>query len=211
MGMYYTVQAYRCTDVKRFQQALAAVARKHGGTFSATKAPQSEKTTLRVGVGPNAITIYYPRPISPFHKDLSSALEGTPYMEARIQDGSHWDYSLYRGPLHLDQFSTYPQYWDDEEDPIATLFASGWPEMLSLVFDVPSERFERYLRHWYANWDANAEEFRTRLEGKAYPHDKSGYCNYDQMWDFLASLGIHDAASDDCKESYEWELVLPEK
>lgn len=211
MGMRYTLQAYRCTDIKVFQRALAAVAKTHGGTFSAANVPKDDKSTLRVGVGPKAIAVSYPRPIFPFHRDLSCALEGAPFMEARIQEGSHWDYSLYRGLQHLDQFSTYPQYWDDEEDPIGTLYASGWPEMLALVFGVPRERFERYLRQWYSDWDEDEEEFRTKLEGKAYPEDKNPYGSYEQLWDFLDSLGIHDPGSKECKKVHHWELVLPGK
>lgn len=211
MGMRYSLQAYRCADIKVFQRALASVAKKHGGTFSATNAPKDDKTTLRVGIGTNAIAVYYPKAIFPFHKDLSLELDATPFMEARIQEGSHWDYGLYRGMQLLDQFSTYPQYWDDEEDPIGVLLVRGRPEMVSLVFGVPQERFIRYMRHWYADWDEDEEEFRTKLEGKAYPDDKSPYRNYEQLWDFLASLGIQDPGSKDCKKAYKWELVLPEK
>ncbi len=83
--------------------------------------------------------------------------------------------------------------------------------MLSLVFGVPEEKFNRYLRHWYSDWDEETEEFRSALEGKAYPDDRSPYCNYEQMWDFLASLGIHDPMSGVYPDKLEWELELPEK
>jgi hypothetical protein len=206
------MQAYRCTDIDKFQQALASTAKKYGGTFNSAVTPKDYKNTIIVGVGPNTIAIVYPGSIYKFLQDLSFALGGAPYIEARIQEGSHWDYSLYRGRQHLDQFSTYPQYWQDEDDPIEMLYTQGWPEMLSLVFGVPQEKFSNYLKHWYSDWDEEREEFRFTLEGKAYPHDRSPYCNYEQMWDFLTSLGIHDPTSGLHTEgTFNWELVLPEK
>jgi hypothetical protein len=211
MGLRHTVQAYRCTDLDQFQQALAATAKKHGGTCSAKIQPKDDKATLRVGVGPNAIAIYYPREIPAFFRDLSFSLGGVPYLEARIQEGSHWDYSLYRGMRQLDQFSTFPQYWNDEADPIDLLYHQGRPEMLSLVFNVPQERFIQYLKHCYADWDEETEEYRFKLTGKAYPEDHSPYGDYEQMWDFLNSLGIHDPCGRIAPENrFDWELVLPE-
>jgi hypothetical protein len=188
MGLRHPVQAYRCTDIAEFRRALRATTKKHGGTFS-TKKPKNWEHSLRVGVGPNAIAIVYPRPIYGFNRDLSFALQVTPYLVARIQEGSHWDYSLWRGMQHLDQFSTFPQYWAEEDDEIENLYNQGRPEMVSLVFGVPIERFDRYLRHWYSDWDKRADDFKTHLEGKAYPKDRSPYCNYEQMWDFLDSFG----------------------
>ena len=208
MGLRHTVQAYRCTDISEFKRAVRETAKKHGGTFS-TKKPKDYQNSLRVGVGPNAIAIVYPRPIYGFIRDLSFALQGAPYMEARIQEGSHWDYSLSRGMQHLDQFSTFPQYWEGEEDEIESLYNQGWPEMVSLVFGVPIERFDRYLRHWYSDWDEQADDYKTKLEGKAYPEDRSPYRDYEQMWDFLRSLGIHDPCAN-APETFEWSLELPE-
>ena len=60
-------------------------------------------------------------------------------MEARMQEGSHWDYSLQRGMQHLDCFSTFPQYWSEDQDPIQILANRGNPEMVYLVFGVPIE------------------------------------------------------------------------
>src|SRR5688572_22037552 len=142
MGLRHTVQAYRCTDISEFKRAVRDTAKKHGGTFS-TKKPKDHQNSPRVGVGPKTIAIVYPRSIYGFIRDLSFALQGAPYMEARIQEGSHWDYSLFRGMQHLDQFSTFPQYWEGEEDEIESLYNQGWPEMVSLVFGVPIERFHR--------------------------------------------------------------------
>lgn len=164
MGCRHTVHAYRCTDIDAFKDALQRTAEKHQGSFSAERTPQSNSTTLRVGFGPTGIAVCYPRPVFGFMRDVSIALGAVPFMEARIQEGTLWDYSLLRGMQNLDRFSTFPQYWEDEEDPIDILANKGNPAMVSLVFGVPVEKFDRYLRHWYSDWDEESEVYRSKLE-----------------------------------------------
>lgn len=211
MGLRHTVQAFRTTDLDAFKQALSQTAVKHNGTFSTERTSDDYRTELRVGIGPKAIAVFHPRPIYSFFRDLSCALGGVPYMEARIQEGSHWDYSLHRGFELLDNFSTYPQYWEESDDPITSLARRGNPEMISLVFGVPIPEFDRYLKHWYSDWDEASEEYRFKLQGKAYPNDRSEYRNYEQLWDFLQCIGIHDPASGLHQERMTWQLSLPEE
>ncbi len=115
-------------------------------------------------------------------------------MEARIQEGSHLGLQPVSGAVDLDQFSsTYPQYWGwrEEEDPIDTLYKSGRPEMLSLVFGVPKEKFNRYLRHWYSDWDEETEEFRSRRFREKHVSRSIAVliANYEQMWISWQVLG----------------------
>lgn len=212
MGLRHTVRAFRCTDLEVFKEAMKTAAKKSGGSFRGDHAPMQSNETVWVAEGATAISLVYPARdnIATFLRDLSWALGGAPYLEARIQEGSHWDYSLCRGMENLDLFSTYPQYWDDEEDPLTLLYQKGRPEMLSLVFGVPMERFERYMKHWYSDWDEQADEYRIKLEGKAYPGDRSPYRDYEQLWDFLGSLGIIDPCGGLPTKRYEWELKIPE-
>jgi len=212
MGLRHTVYAFRCTDLEAFKNALRTASVKGGGSFHEDHAPQKSEDTVWVAEGPSAISLVYPARdnIGVFLRDLSWALEGAPYLSGRIQEGSHWDYGLSRGMETLDQFSTFPQYWDQEDDPLTLLHKKGRPEMLSLVFGVPEERFERYLKHWYSDWDEDTDEYRVKLEGKAYPNDRSPYRDYEQLWDFLGSLGICDPCGAQETKRHEWELILPE-
>ena len=198
--------------MEAFKEAMRSAAEKGGGSFQADKPPATYDTTIWVSEGPNAISVVYPSRdnIFPFIRELSWALGGAPFLAAHIQEGSLWDYSLCRGGDVLDTFSTFPQYWDGEQDPITLLGRKGNPEILSLAFGVPQDRFDRYLKHWNSDWDEKAGIYRTRLEGKAYPQDRSTYQDYEQLWDFLGSLGIHDPCGWQQPARHVWELNLPE-
>ena len=212
MGLRHTIRAFRFTDLETFKEALGDAAQKSGGSFQEDHPPKQANETVWVAEGATSISIVYKGRdnIANFIRDLSWALGGAPYLEARIQEGSHWDYSLARGMENLDEFSTFPQYWDGEEDPITLLLKKGRPDMLSLVFGIPEERFINYLKHWFSEWDEEKEEYRVKLDGKAYPEDRSSYGEYDQLWDFLGSLGICDPCSAQHPNRYKWELILPE-
>jgi hypothetical protein len=212
MGLRHTLRAFRCTDLAAFKEAMKRAAEKSGGSLRDEAASPPSAETVWVAEGGNAISLVYPARdnLAVFIRDLSWALGGAPYLEARIQEGSHWDYSLCRGMECLDQFSTHPSYWDGEDDPLTRLHQMGRPEMLSLVFGVPTECFEGYLKHWYSDWDEETEEYRVKREGKAYPEDRSAYGDYEQLWDFLRSLGISDPCGVEETERHAWVLTLPE-
>lgn len=211
MGFSHTIHAFRYTDIERFKTALEQTADKHHGKFIPKQSSENPENELLVGLGPKAITLFYRRAIFPFMRDVTCALGGVPCMEARIQDGSHWDYSIFRGFEDLDQFSTFPQYWENEEDPITLLANRGNPEMVSLLFDTPVARFEPYLKHWRSGWDSETQSHKHKLKGKAFPSDRCEYGNCEQLWDFLDSIGIHDPASGRCSEKIRWNLILPDK
>jgi hypothetical protein len=113
-----------------------------------------------------------------------------PWINVRIQEGSLWDYSLYRAESHLDNFSTFPEYWDDDEEWIAT--QRGRPELLARTWGVEQSTIENYLMPWGMDLDEEEGIFRTRLRGKAYPTDQHEYGDIWQMTDFLRALGAHD-------------------
>lgn len=211
MGFSHTIHAFQCTDIEQFESALNEVAAKHQGKFTPKPIPDAPENELLVGVGPKAITLVCRRAIHTFARDVTSALGGVPCMVARIQDGSHWDYSIFRGFEHLDQFSTFPQYWENEEDPVTILAKRGNPELVSLIFDTPIARFEPYLKHWRSGWNPETQSHKHKLQGKAFPDDRCEYGNYEQLWDFLDSIGIHDPASGRYSEIVRWNLTLPDK
>ena len=207
--MRYTTRLFPCRDLEQFQRAIEKAAVKLGCTFDPKKTSANGANTLIVERGSKGISVDGSLVVSmaDFLREVSWALEGLPYLEARIQEGSHWDYSLMRGLQHLDKFSTYPQYWEGVEDPIEILYNRGCPEMLSLVFEVSVGKIDRYMRHWYSDWDPVIEDYRTKLEGKAYPNDQYPYRNYEQLFDFVKALGFYDL-DDPSRQRFEWTLEL---
>jgi hypothetical protein len=106
----------------------------------------------------------------------------------RIQEGSLWDYSLYDGASHIDNFSTLAEYWDDNPEWIAT--QRGNPTLLARVWRIDQATVENYLKPW--GFELDGDSFRTSLRGKAYPTDRHEYGDIWQMTDFLRALGAHD-------------------
>ena len=113
-----------------------------------------------------------------------------PWINVRIQEGALWDYSLYRGESHLDNFSTLPEYWDDA--PESTDRQRGNAQLLADTWSISPYQIERYLVSWGYEEDESAGIFRTTLRGKAYKNDKHEYGDIWQMTDFIRALGAHD-------------------
>jgi len=112
-----------------------------------------------------------------------------PWINIRIQEGSLWDFSLYEGENNLDNFSTWPEYWNDDADWIAT--QRGRPEALARAWNIDRASIENYMRSWRPEDDGGGS-VRFALRGKAYPADRHEYGDIWQMADFLRALGAHD-------------------
>lgn len=135
-----------------------------------------------------------------------------PWMEARIQDGSHWDFSLMKGGVSLDPFSTFPQYYDRSRESRRKF--QGNPKQLAETWGVPLKRIERYMVNWgdaglritkapfpflktlvvdsmsgAVNILSGRFEQQFRRKGKAYTTDKSEYGDCYQLDDFIRALG----------------------
>jgi len=113
-----------------------------------------------------------------------------PWINVRIQEGSLWDYSLYEADSHVDNFSTLPEYWEDDPEWIAS--QQGNPEVLADCWRIDRSAVENYLKPWGFEVDEDRGVFRTLLRGKAYPTDQYEYGDIWQMTDFLRALGAHD-------------------
>jgi hypothetical protein len=114
---------------------------------------------------------------------------GIPWMNLRIQEGTLWDYSLYEGNLHVDNFSTLPEYWDDDKEWQST--QRGRPEILARLLKIDQRVIENYLQPW-GFMPIDDGMFETTLRGKAYPTDEFEYGDIWQINDFLRALGAHD-------------------
>ncbi|MEX2112307.1 MAG: hypothetical protein WD845_03935 [Pirellulales bacterium] len=123
-----------------------------------------------------------------------------PYLNVRIQEGSLWEYSLFLGATHLDNFSTLPEYWVDLEFPAEGELEwletrRGQPQVLAQTWGIDQKRIERYLRPW--GWNLGEDCFTTTLRGKAYESDHHEAGDIWQMTDFLEALGACAFASDE--------------
>lgn len=113
-----------------------------------------------------------------------------PWINVRIQEGSLWDYSLYDGESHIDNFSTYPEYWDDDKMWIQT--QRGKPELLARVWQIEQTRIDKYLMPWRYESLVDGILLPSRRRSKAYPTDQYEHGDIWQMTDFLRALGAHD-------------------
>ncbi|HEX3654802.1 MAG TPA: hypothetical protein VHV55_03300 [Pirellulales bacterium] len=121
-------------------------------------------------------------------KQLGKILD-VPWFELRIQNSALWDYSFYHGDENLDNFSTLPEYWDD--DPQGFAEWRGRPNIVANAWGIPVERIAKYLAPW-GKVQHDDETYDTCRRGKAYPDDACEYGDYNQMFDFLKALGAKD-------------------
>lgn len=116
---------------------------------------------------------------------------GIPWIILRIQEGSLWDYSLYHGERNVNNFSTLPEYW--ENDPGFLASWRGDAEVLAKTWGLPEASISAYLKPWFGGLEDECLMLSPHLSGqKAYPHDQSEYGDIWQMNDFLRALGAHD-------------------
>src|SRR5262249_47881453 len=181
---------YKGTDVDRFREAMGLAAKALGGAIRWGQAGSGDQD-LRLTHSADVHSVYLPyldRDFT-FCKELGRRL-GLPWLELRIQEGSIWDYALYRGADVLDTFSVCPQYWEGEETDAETL--EVWrnkPEVLADAWGVPVARVRKYLVNWGYRVDPDEGVFRFERRGKAYPTDEHPYGDYEQFFDILKVLG----------------------
>lgn len=188
MGLRLTLRVFKGPDKEEFQRVFATEVERHGGRVSWDRKHTQHEVDLRTTHQADVHTVFMPYLSGADYllcRLVGAALQ-SPWVEARIQEGTLWDYSLYEGADNVDNFSTLPEYW--EQDPAEY---RGNPRLLAQIWNAPLERIERYLRHWGMQ-PIDDCTFQTVLQGKAYDSDESGYGESHQMFDFLATLGAVD-------------------
>lgn len=103
-----------------------------------------------------------------------------------------WDYTLYEGDQVVDRFSTWPEQWENAEDPgyqDRLRERAGNPVLFAKLWGLPVERIERYFQQWGEAFDAGGEFIGHKLIGKAYPTDNFEYGDGRQFFDFVEVLG----------------------
>lgn len=127
--------------------------------------------------------------------ELSKKLD-TSVIRIFFGEESYWGYEMYNSGNRVDEFMTYPNYWEKLTDEKyqkrlgnAKVVANHWPNL------EPSE-IDRYLV------DHNKLEEGRRGE-KAYPQDENNYGDCWQLTDFMEKLALPYPIDD------EGELVHP--
>ena len=105
------------------------------------------------------------------------------WMELRMQEGDHWDFTLHRGTELIADFSTRVLYWNDDGKAVRPwkhgdlyAFASAW--------GIDPERVAPYL----IDWDRPRkflDRFRRRKEVRSMPDDKYSIGDVYQIFDFM--------------------------
>jgi len=102
-----------------------------------------------------------------------------PHLELRVQEGDHWDFTLYEGDVVVADFSTNVAYFDSDEAATrpwkqgdANTFANTWGVQLAKV--------QPYLIDW-----KNAPEGGVAVSG-----DRFQIGDWRQVFDFMRVLGV---------------------
>lgn len=185
MGMSYTARLFKPRNEPNIKRVVIAAATKIGA-YAASSHDKTDTNLLRIGERSGTYTAELPYQDGDgiFFRELALGLGGV-WIEARIQEGSHWDYTLSYGLRTLDQFSTLPEYW--ESDPLVHLALAGRPQLLARAWDIPVGDIDQYHRQWGMRV-LDDDSYETTLKGKAYPTDRFDYGQYDQIFDFLEKL-----------------------
>lgn len=144
MGLRLTLRVFKGPDKVEFRRVFAREAERHGGCVMWDRERAENEEDLRTTHRAEVHTVYLPylRGSADWMLcRLVGAALGAPWIEARIQEGTLWDYSLYNGAKHVDQFSTLPEYWGDEEMNLEEY--RGDASLLAELWSVPVGRVER--------------------------------------------------------------------
>jgi hypothetical protein len=109
-----------------------------------------------------------------------------PHLELRIQDGDHWDLSLYKNNNLVVDFSVKKSYFDaDLNDRNPWKFGS-YEDFIKIW-----GRVNRDISRYFIDWTAIDHGFKC--------YDSDGYAanNYMQIYDFMSAIGIAMPEEDD--------------
>lgn len=212
MGWYLTQHLFKgCTEQQLEAAIRDRVVEMRGRVFWDSESADGVQLAVKSVGDVHTVELAYCGGVYGFFKPIGSRLQ-CPWMEVRVQDGSHWDCSLMLGDEDLDHFSTYPQYYHEEEDQEQMAVFQGKPDVLSEVWGVPLEHIDRYMVNWgtgdtwledgvTADWDPDTRDVvifpgiwvrDRKLKGKAYDGDEFDYGDPKQLFDFIRALGGSD-------------------
>ncbi len=188
------MSAFREPDNKRFCLALESVLKGKGGRISWDGEARRPAVDCRIAHTATVQSIYLPY-LGGFEHELLTSVGrelDVSWIVLFAQEGSIWEYALYRGDRCVNRFSVAPEYWDDSTEFVDQ--RRGDPRLLAETWGVPIESLRRYLVNWQIA-DADNDTFEFGLTGKAYPEDRFAYGDFNQVFDFLRALGGEDPTS----------------
>jgi hypothetical protein len=114
MAERLTIRLFKGCSELEFDRAVEDAVLTHGGEVEWNKEPETNDEDFRTSHNVQVHGFYIPFNGADYIlcQKIGEALI-VPWIELRIQEGSLWDYSLYFGKTHLDNFSTWPEYWGD--------------------------------------------------------------------------------------------------
>jgi hypothetical protein len=192
-----TIRVFKGVDAKTFCAAVERIAVDYGGAIAWNVTPAHHDSDFRTSHNHDVHTVYMPYLSGAdylFCEAVGTRLS-VPWLELRVQESSHWDYSLYRGSENLDNFSTLPEYWDDDQARVAS--QRGNPPLLAAAWGVALPKIDNYLKQWGYVLNDDDGLYDTILCGKAYPNDEFEYGDFWQIYDFLRALGGLDPCDTD--------------
>lgn len=189
MGARLTLRIYKGCGQAAFRSLAeeAALAVGGRGIEWGRPCPDGEPDCdLRLSHAGDVHSLYVPYQGSDYHfcKKVGE-LGRLPWIEVRIQEGSHWDYALHSGAEVVDQFSTDADYFHEKDDQA---HLKGDAAKLAALWNIPLEKIDRYIRPW-GRQNEDDETYHYVLSGKAYPDDQAPYGSYEQFFDFVRALG----------------------
>ena len=114
MGLNCTIRLYKGCNRRTFRCAIESAAKRIGGAVEWNQIGHGV-CDLRLGERGDvqSLEVQYQPDEFMLCKEIGLLLQ-LPWIELRIQEGSIWDYSLFKGNDVLDNFSVCPQYWEGE-------------------------------------------------------------------------------------------------
>ncbi len=189
MGERNSVYVYKGLTLEEFRGAIESVATELKGQIAWDEHPQPFSAGLLTSHHGRVHAAYFSQGDFEFAKRVGSRVDG-PWINVRIQEGSLWDYSLYQGPAHVQNFSTWPEYWG-ETDRKWLQAQRGNAAQLAEIWQIEPANIANYLLPWKYR-SLRRGGMRVARRGKAYEQDQFEYGDIWQMTDFLRALGAHD-------------------
>jgi len=116
-----------------------------------------------------------------------------PHLELRVQEGDHWDFTLYHRAQVVADFSTRVSYFNSSA-PAPRPWKLGNAAAFAELWILPLQRVLPYL----VDWDQSADS-RFAVEGDSFPTG-----DWRQIFDFMRAIGIDNPL--DHPDHYEFEV-----